>query len=364
MAKWIIFGAGSTCKELLEKENILKNIVVLLDNDKNKWGKTINGKEIVRPDKVNDYEFDKIIIVSDSYKRIFKQLTFNYNIAEDKIIFFEKFNWENSVHYTPKNTGTIDVDWSKVTSDEALYEQLCKNPEKLGDAERFFLLGEHNHCFKWLCYFDVYERHFQKYRNKEITIMEIGVNKGGSLQLWKNYFGDKAKVIGIDINPECKKLEEENIEIYIGSQADREFLKEIKSKVPKLDILIDDGSHQVDHQRITFEEMFDHIADDGVYLCEDVHTSYSYTYNSDYKDENSFVEYSKNFIDYINAWHSHNENLKVNKYTKHMHSVHYYPSCIVVEKKRMYRPFDLEVTNTGGERKIVFHMRRYEILED
>ena len=69
---------------------------------------------------------------------------------------------------------------------------------------------------KWQNYFDVYERYFAAFRDKEVVILEIGVFHGGSLQMWKSYFGDKAKIYGIDINPRCKELEEENIHIFIG----------------------------------------------------------------------------------------------------------------------------------------------------
>lgn len=63
--------------------------------------------------------------------------------------------------------------------------------------------------------------------------------------MWKSYFGDKAKIFGIDIDPRCKKLEEENIKIFIGSQSDRKFLRELKELIPKIDILIDDGGHSM-----------------------------------------------------------------------------------------------------------------------
>ena len=73
-------------------------------------------------------------------------------------------------------------------------------------------------------YIEIYDKHFYAYRNKEITFVEIGVSHGGSLQMWREYFGEKALLIGIDINPECKKFEEENTKIFIGSQTDVAFL--------------------------------------------------------------------------------------------------------------------------------------------
>ena len=83
--------------------------------------------------------------------------------------------------------------------------------EKTSDLELYFRNNSGRLIHKWNHYFDVYERHFNRFRNKEIIILEIGISQGGSLQMWKNYFGSKTKIYGIDINPKCKELEEEGI---------------------------------------------------------------------------------------------------------------------------------------------------------
>ena len=100
----------------------------------------------------------------------------------------------------------------------------------MNDLEKYFRQNDKRLIHKWQHYFDVYDRHFSKYRNKEVVILEIGVSQGGSLQMWKDYFGDKAKIYGIDVNPNCKDLEEKNIKIFIGSQSDRKFLNEVNGK--------------------------------------------------------------------------------------------------------------------------------------
>lgn len=198
---------------------------------------------------------------------------------------------------------------------------------------------------KWNHYFDIYERHFQRFRSKKVVILEIGVYQGGSLQMWKNYFGPNASVYGIDFNPKCKELEEENIKIFIGSQSDRKFLRSIKEQIPKLDILIDDGGHTMKQQIISFQELFDHIKDNGVYLCEDLHTSYKIKYGGGYKRKNTFIEYSKNFIDYLHAYHSEQKKLNINSLTNSVDSVHYYDSVIVIEKKSRTKPYRVKSGN-------------------
>jgi 23S rRNA U2552 (ribose-2'-O)-methylase RlmE/FtsJ len=209
----------------------------------------------------------------------------------------------------------------------------------MNDLEKYFRKNEGRLIHKWIHFFDVYDRHFSRFRNKEITILEIGVSQGGSLQMWKDYFGPKAKIYGIDVNPQCKGLEEVNIKIFIGSQSDRKFLQEVKQSMPKVDILIDDGGHTMEQQIVTYEEMFDHVKDNGVYLAEDLHTSYWLRYGGGYQRKGTFIEYSKKFIDYLNAHHSEQRRLKVNNFTESVDSIHYYDSILVLEKKRRGIPY-------------------------
>ena len=211
----------------------------------------------------------------------------------------------------------------------------------MNDLEKYFTNNKGNYLHKWKHYFDIYDRHFSRFRNQKVHVLEIGVSHGGSLQMWKNYFGQKAKIYGVDINPDCKKLEEEQISIFIGSQEDRLFLRSLKDIIPQLDILIDDGGHSMKQQVATFDELYEHINSNGVYLCEDIHTSYKGKWRRGYKKKGSFVEYSKNFIDYINAWHSKTRKLTVTEFTKTAYSLHYYLGILVIEKKPIEKPVEL-----------------------
>ncbi|MCU0388072.1 MAG: class I SAM-dependent methyltransferase [Chitinophagaceae bacterium] len=208
----------------------------------------------------------------------------------------------------------------------------------MNDLEKYFEKNEKRLISKWTHYFDIYERHFSRFRNREIVILEIGVFQGGSLQMWKDYFGDKAKIYGVDINPRCKELEEENIKIFIGSQSDRKFLRELKKQIPPIDILIDDGGHTMVQQIVSYEELFDHVKENGVYLCEDVHTSYRVRLGGGHKRRGTFIEYSKNFIDQLNAFHSEQSSLPVSNFTRTADSVHFYDSMVIVEKRNREMP--------------------------
>jgi 23S rRNA U2552 (ribose-2'-O)-methylase RlmE/FtsJ len=209
---------------------------------------------------------------------------------------------------------------------------------EISDLEKYFNNNSGRLIHKWNHYFNIYERHFNRFRNKDIVILEIGVSQGGSLQMWKQYFGPKAKIYGIDIDPRCKDLEEKNIQIFIGSQSDRKFLRSVKELLPPIDIIIDDGGHTMKQQRVSYEELFHHIKDDGVYLCEDLMTSYWLKYGGGYKRHNTFIEYSKKFIDYLNAYHSEQSSLKVNSFTKSVNSIHYYDGIVIIEKNKRTEP--------------------------
>lgn len=213
----------------------------------------------------------------------------------------------------------------------------------MNDLEKYFTGNRGRVIHKWKHYFEIYDRHFSRFRGTDVHVVEFGVSDGGSLQMWKQYFGPNSKIFGIDISPHCKKLEEEQVKIFIGDQEDRRFLKAISEKIPRIDILIDDGGHTMKQQINTFEELFSYIEENGVYLCEDLHTSYWPKWGGGYKKRGTFIEYSKNFIDYINAWHSiQTSRLSVTEFTRSVHSLHYYDSVLVIEKRPIEKPFHLK----------------------
>jgi len=210
----------------------------------------------------------------------------------------------------------------------------------MNDLEKYFTENTGKLIHKWMHYFEIYDRHFSKYRGTDVHILEIGVAHGGSLSMWKHYFGPKAKIYGVDINPNCKQLEEQQIEIFIGDQADKRFLRSLIYAIPKIDILIDDGGHTMEQQINTFEVLFPHIDKEGIYLCEDLHTSYWREWGGGYRRKGTFIEYSKNFIDFINAWHSKQPmRLRVSDFTRSVYSLHYYDSILVIEKKPIQKPY-------------------------
>jgi len=201
-----------------------------------------------------------------------------------------------------------------------------------------FFDNKANHVIhKWIHYFDIYHRHFNHLRgHQNINILEIGVSHGGSLEMWNDYFGqNNVMIYGMDIDAKCMKMELKypNMKIFIGDQSDPKFLNNLISKLPKLDIIIDDGGHQMDQQKISFDILYPHLKENGIYLCEDLHTSYWKEYNGGYKNSNTFIEYIKNYIDKLNAYHSQSHLLKIDTFTNTTNSIHFYDSVVVIEKK-------------------------------
>jgi hypothetical protein len=157
--------------------------------------------------------------------------------------------------------------------------------------------------------------------------------------MWKHYFGPQAHVYGVDVLPECQRLEEDRVKIFIGDQGNRDFLRHLRASIPRIDILIDDGGHRPDQQIPTFEELYPAVAADGVYLCEDLHTNYFEKFGGALRRPDTFIEYSKRLIDQLNAWYTEDPaHFQVDDFTRSAHSMHFYDSVIVIEKRPMEPP--------------------------
>jgi len=211
----------------------------------------------------------------------------------------------------------------------------------MNDLQRYFDRNPGRMIHKWQHYFEIYDRHFARYRNQPLSLVEIGVYQGGSLQMWKDYFGPQAAIWGVDVNPLCKQFEEPQIRIVIGDQGDAAFLASLAGELPPIDILIDDGGHTMRQQRTTFEVLFAKVAATGIYVCEDLHTSYWPEYGGGHLEPRTFMEFSKNYIDRLNAYHSRDpQSLPVSEFTRTAHAMHYYDSMLVIEKRPHAPPAD------------------------
>ena len=131
----------------------------------------------------------------------------------------------------------------------------------------------------------------------------------------------------------------DQIEIYIGDQEDCNFLQQFRSEIGPIHILIDDGGHTMGQQITTFQQMFSAVAVPGIYMVEDLHTSYWDNYGGGYKRAGTFIEYSKDLIDQLNAWYSRDTSeLSISDFTKTVLGMHYYDSILIIEKSTKAKP--------------------------
>jgi Methyltransferase domain len=192
--------------------------------------------------------------------------------------------------------------------------------------------------FKWTHYLPAYEAEFGPLRGRPIRMLEIGVYKGGSLQLWREYFGPDATIYGIDIDPGCAQVQAEGIEVRIGSQDDPEFLARVVAEMGGIDIVLDDGSHVGRHQRTSFETLFPLLADGGIYAVEDLHTAYWRDYGGGYRKGESFIEVIKMLIDDMHSWyHSKEQSTSVDA-ARTIPKIAFYDSVAFMHKAAKHRP--------------------------
>ena len=184
---------------------------------------------------------------------------------------------------------------------------------------------------KWVHYFPIYEKYFNKYIGQPLVFFEIGCGKGGSLQMWKKHFGPFATIVGIDINPKCKQFEEEQIHVRIGSLSDTQFLASIIFEFGAPDIVLDDGSHVMEDIHTSFNFLYPKTDKNGIYMVEDLHTAYWEEYGGGFRKQGTFIEKCKTLIDELNAEHSRGK-LSTTIFSKTTLSIHCYDSAIVLEK--------------------------------
>ena len=209
------------------------------------------------------------------------------------------------------------------------------------DLARIYYAGNGRLVHKWDHYFPIYERHLGKYRGQPVRMIELGVSHGGSLQMWRKYLGPQAVIYGVDIDPRCSAVDDADLKVRIGSQADRVLLKKIVDEMGGVDVVIDDGSHIASHMRASFETLFPLLDATGVYIAEDLHAAYwPGFFEGGYRRPGTFIEEMKRMVDHMHWWY---HGRRVPEVFKSVTGVHFYDSVTVLEKGVKERPFHTQV---------------------
>ena len=218
--------------------------------------------------------------------------------------------------------------------------------------EALYYRHEGRIAYKWHHYLEVYDRHLARFRGRQVRILELGIFFGGSLQIWKSYFGEHAVVHGIDIDPACALFSEDQIVPHIGSQADDNFLKQVVEQMGGVDVVIDDASHRGSDQITSFEVLYPLMDANGVYICEDTRASYWSEYEGGYRKPGTFIEYAKGLIDRLHAWYIEDEAAARDEaFARMTLGIFFYDSIVVFEKRAKSIPFQCSVGRRSSEEK-------------
>ncbi len=177
--------------------------------------------------------------------------------------------------------------------------QAAEKPSLTGDLAEIFNQTPNVH--KWAHYFPIYESALANFRSRPIRMLEIGVARGGSLQMWRRYLHPESTIVGIDIDTSTRQFDDptRQVHVRIGSQADTRFLQTVIDEFGPFDVILDDGSHMNSHIAQTFRYLFPHgLAPAGIYIVEDIHANYWRVYRD---DPMSFTDLTKWIIDSMHA---------------------------------------------------------------
>ena len=255
--------------------------------------------------------------------------------------FVPKFFFE--MHNEMRKIFRSEEDITKYSFDETLdvKNDIQGKYQHSGDLLELFANNKNFLVHKWHHYIPLYERYFSPFRGRKIRFLEIGVSKGGSLQMWRNYFGQEATIFGIDIDPECLKFSGLAGEVRIGSQADKKFIESIVREMGGVDVVLDDGSHNMEHIRSSLEYIFPQLSDGGIYMIEDLHSSYWKGFGGGYRNSKNFFGYVMDLVDDMHHWY-HRKGLKHPDISKNCSGIHVHDSIVVLEKNTVYQPVHSE----------------------
>ena len=215
---------------------------------------------------------------------------------------------------------------------------------------------------KWSIYLSEYDRLFSIYRDQPIRMLEIGIQNGGSLEIWSKYFPDAHALVGCDINPDCAKLtyDDSRIKVVVGDANTDVAEADILHHSPRFDLIIDDGSHTSGDIIKSFARYFRHLNHGGMYVAEDLHCSYWENYEGGLYYPYSSIAFFKRLADVVNHEHwgiEKDRKQLLSGFSEHfaivfdesdladIHAIEFFNSVCVVHKRKMQ-------SNVLGERLI------------
>ena len=206
---------------------------------------------------------------------------------------------------------------------------------------------------KWLGYFRTYEEVFSAFRGRAPRVLEIGVDRGGSLRLRKSYFGESTQVVGLDVVEACRRFEDKAAEIFvrIGSQSDSDVLGAVVADFGPFDLIIDDGSHRASDQVASFNALFGPgLKDRGIYFVEDLQCAYWGHRSGELDTSYDFLDFVRTLVDLMHKPYAdhdysffrtdsvHNRSLIVPYITRMLDQIRFFDAAVALYKRERLPP--------------------------
>jgi hypothetical protein len=211
-------------------------------------------------------------------------------------------------------------------------------------------------------YLEVYDELLADWQGRDVSFLEIGIFKGGSLPLWQGFLGPASRLVFLDIDPACRELALPGTSVEIGDQADPEFLERVGRDHGPFDLIVDDGGHKMHQQIASFRHLWPRLRDRGLYIVEDVHTSYWPGFGGGFREPASFIEFAKDLIDRMHSWYTEDDaGFPLHPLAREIGSIRFHDSLVVIEKRLKEPPVSITAQNgkvTRSRRMLEIRGRR------
>ena len=199
---------------------------------------------------------------------------------------------------------------------------------------------------KMMGYINIYNQYFNAIKDKNLNIFEIGVETGESLRMLSDYF-NKSNIIGLDI--ENKEYNIDRVEIFCGDQSDKNILNKIVEKYKTFDVIIDDGSHKNEDVKNSFNYLFPYLKYGGLYIIEDLQTSYIPNWGGDgvnLNNEKTTMNFIRSLADRMHYQDIDNPFYKKHNFDGLIEYVHIYRNIAFIKKQKKFYESNLCYKNS------------------
>jgi hypothetical protein len=226
-----------------------------------------------------------------------------------------------------------------------------------------FFTHEGNLSDKWEQYLGIYDAELLRFilAARPVSLLEIGVQNGGSLEIWSRCLPPGSRIVGIDVDPACAGLDlGPQVQVLAGDASDPATLDRLLGGA-RFDVIVDDGSHRSEHVIQSFEACFPRLAPGGLYLVEDLHCSYFEAFGGGFRRPGAAMEHFKSLTDALNADHFELDDKvvdpqgieRLSRLGREIARITFYDSAVTIEKRRAPKSRSFRRALTGVRRPVL-----------